>query len=78
MYSCLLYCVTCLCSVLKTTVRPVEDVVQNDISRFVNSSSPSKSRTYSNPVNKYYENHRNKNKNVKCFITRNVIFINFN
>lgn len=49
MYSCLLNCVTCLCSVLKTTVRPVDDVVQNDISRFVNSSSPSRSRTYSNP-----------------------------
>lgn len=50
MYSCLLYCVTCLCWLLKTTVWPVEDVVQNDISRFVNSSSPSKSRTYNNPI----------------------------
>lgn len=49
-YSCLLFFVTCLCSVLKTTVRPVEDVVQKDISRFVNSSSSSKSRTYNNPI----------------------------
>ncbi|KAE9540988.1 hypothetical protein AGLY_004233 [Aphis glycines] len=42
------------------------DVVQNDISRFVNSSSASKSRTYSNPEHNLYQFQSNRQGQASC------------